>query len=100
MHKLYWKGISNGERAEVIQEVGAAIGKHGTLLNFQRFSDIDISFVVELESDRVNAFYNALHEVLSIEGDQGSNTVPGDVSILLLNITFTKGTGDLEIENS
>ena len=98
MQKLYWKGISHDDRIKAIGEITATIDKHGIILNFQRFSDIILSLVVEVEADKLNSLYDCLCKILILEGfDRNTPILPGCYT-LFLNITFSKGTGDLEIE--
>ena len=98
MHKVYWKGISNDNRIKAISEITAVVDKHGTILNFQKFSDLALSLVVELESSRLNSLHNCLAEILTIDEFNPNTSVFTGMTILFLNVTFLKGTGDLELE--
>lgn len=98
MQKIYWKGISNDERIKAIREITDIINKHGTILNFQKFSDAILSLIIEMDYNKVNSLHKSLSHILSLEGDD--HPVPDSPvgCILFLHVTFSKGTGDLEIE--
>jgi hypothetical protein len=98
MQKLYWKGISNDDRIKAISEITNRIHSHGTILNFQKFSDVILSLVVEIEAHRINSLYERLGEILTLEGNIASHSVFTGIYILFIHITFSKSTGDLEIE--
>ena len=98
MARLYWKGISNDGRIKAISEITIILSKYGTILNFQKFSDVILSLVVEVEPDKVKSLYDSLSTVLSMEGNNDLAHGASGSCFLFMNITFTRGTGDLEIE--
>jgi len=98
MQKLYWKGISRDDRIKAISEITDIICRHGTILNFQKFSDVMFSLVVEVEHDKVSSLYKCLSNIMLLEGDANGNFSFTDSCILFFNVTFSKGTGDLEFE--
>ena len=98
MNRFYWSAICNKERLISISEIGAIIDKHGIILNFQRFSDISISFIIETDDDKAINLYNSLSEKVKIK--ESANDLINITSgcIILLDVVFTNSTGDLEIE--
>ena len=98
MRKYYWTGISKDERIKSISEITTIIDRYGAILNFQRFSDISLSLVIETEECRLNDLYLSLEKVMFIEGYDHTISDSTAECIILFNITFTKGTGDMKIE--
>jgi len=98
MNKSYWSGIINGEKTEAISEICSAIDKYAIILNFQRFSDISIGLVIEIEEQRLADLFVSLNKIMSIEGYKQCASDTKASRLVLLNVTFTKGTGDLLIE--
>jgi hypothetical protein len=98
MQKHYWKGISHDDRTKAISDITSIAGRNGTILNFQRFSDIILSLVIEIEPGKIQDFYHQLMEILYLEGFDNTPSGSSDGEIVMLNITFARGTGDLEIE--
>jgi hypothetical protein len=69
MGKIYWTGICSRERNEAISAISTIINRHGCFTDFKLFSDVSLGMVIEVEE-----------------------------RIVLLNVTFTRGTGNLERE--
>lgn len=98
MKRYYWNGISKDERIKSISEITTRVDRYAAIINFQRFSDISLSLVIEIEEYKINDLYNCLQEIMFVEG---FDDIPSDSTaecIILFNITFTKGTGDMKIE--
>jgi hypothetical protein len=98
MNRIYWKGICHDERIRAISEISDIVNRYGIIVNFQKFSDVILGMVVEIESDQVDALYNSLSRILTLEGHDSANIAAKGEIILMLNVTFAKSTGDLKIE--
>ncbi len=98
MKRYYWTAISNEERIKAISEITGIVDRYATILNFQRFSDISLSLILEVEEGKLNDLLIDLKKIISIEGTETNRSDSNGECIVLLNITFTKGTGDLQIE--
>jgi len=98
MQKLYWKGISNDDRIKAISEITDIINAHGTILNFQKFSDVILGLVIETENTKVNSLKACLGKILALEGNDPQDSLFPDSYILFFHVTFSKGTGDMETE--
>ena len=98
MNKYYWAAISNDERINAINEITGIVNRFATISNFQKFSDISLNLILELEECYLNNLLNELKEILSLDSINASFPDSKTPCIVLLNITFTKGTGYLEIE--
>jgi len=98
MKRYYWSGISNDERIKAIDEITHIVNDYATILNFQRFSDISLNLVLEIEECKLNDLYASLTNILSIEDYAAKTSEKQTDCLLLINITFMKSTGDLEID--
>jgi hypothetical protein len=98
MNKYYWSGISHANRLKAIGEITDIVDKSATILNFKQFSDISLSLILEMEENRVNDLKIRLKEILLIEGSEPESQSSTHNCMVLFNITFSKGTGDLKME--
>ncbi|MBA7518082.1 hypothetical protein ES705_10148 [subsurface metagenome] len=98
MKRYIWSGISNDERIKAISETTSIVDRYATILNFQRFSDISLGLLLEIEECRLTDLQISIKNIISIEGIDTNLTNSKTDCIVHLNITFTKGIGDLEIE--
>lgn len=98
MQKFYWKGISSDDRIKAISEIATIVDKYGTILNFQKFSDITLGLVIEIECEKVLSLYKCLSDIMLLEGFDNQDSTVKEESILFLNVTFIQSTGDMEIE--
>ena len=98
MRRYYWNGISKDERIKSISEITTIVDRYAAIINFQRFSDISLSLVIEIEEYKLNELYKKLAEVMFIESVDQTSSESTAECIILLNITFTKGTGYLKYE--
>lgn len=98
MKRHYWTALSTGDRLKAIAEITRIIDRHATILNFQRFSDVSLSLVLELEADKVHALQTALKAILILEGEEVPVTTSTADCLVLLNVTFAQGKGDMEVE--
>ena len=98
MKKYYLSAISNDECNIGISEIASIVDKYATILNFKRFSDISLSLIIEIEERKLQAMLNALKTIVSIADSLSSLSESTSECFIFLNIIFTKGTGDVEIE--
>jgi len=98
MERYYWTANSFHERISAINELTRIIDHCATILNFQRFSDLSMSLTIELEERSLHALYSELSKILFIDGYKEISNSSSKEILLLINITFAKGTGDLVIE--
>ncbi len=97
MNRYYWTAICFDERNKSISKISSIIDKYAIIINFQRFSDVSIGLTIEIDEDKIRVLYAQLQNILKIEGYESPETIVKD-SYISLNIIFTKGSGDLEIE--
>jgi hypothetical protein len=98
MKRFYWNGISIDERTKAISEITILVDKYAAISNFQRFSDISLSLVLEIEECKINDLYVDLDKIMIIDGFNPNITDSTADCIILFSITFSKSTGDLTIE--
>jgi len=101
LKKQFWEGFTNIERLDAINKIQNIISNNsGCIINFNRFSDLALSLMLEVEPDKVIALYEALNNYMTVtglpEGYENEKTLR-DITIFF-NITFGKGKGDLSIE--
>lgn len=98
MKKFNWEVICHEERIKGISIVEQSINKYGFILNFKMFSDISMSMMTEIPENKINALYSDLSNLMSLSDYEAFNSVSEKEAIVFLNITFSKGTGDMRIE--
>jgi hypothetical protein len=98
MKSYFWSGISRDDRLKAIDEIAGIADRYATILNFQRFSDISLSLVLEVDECKLPELQAGLKKIMSLEGNEDVPTDSLSICTVLLNITFTKGTGDLKID--
>jgi hypothetical protein len=99
MKRFYWTAITNDERIKAIDEITSIVNRYATILNSQRFSDISLNLVLEVDKGRLNDLQNGLNRIMALDCADTDFSDSNAECVVLLSITFTKGTGDLEIEN-
>ena len=98
INRYYWSGISSEERIKALSELTEIVDHNASILQFQRFSDISIGLCLEMPECRLNELQKALAVIMSVECPQTNLAHSAEDCIVLLNITFTRGMGNLEIE--
>jgi hypothetical protein len=98
MNRYYWTGISRNNRTKAISDITEIIDRYATIHNFQRSSDISLSLLLEVKECDLDKLKQELKKIITIEGDDPDLSGPGTTCIVFFNITFTKGTGNMEIE--
>ncbi len=96
MKRYYWSGISDDDRIHAIHEITGIINRYATIINFQKFSHISLNLLLQLEGHKLNDLKANLENIMSIDETDVTES-KGDCRVLI-NITFTEGTGDLVIE--
>ncbi len=98
MKRFYWSGISNDKRIKAISEITDLVDRYATILNFQRFSDISLRLLLEVEECKIYDLQINLKNIMYIEDNATYLKDSKTNSIIHLHITFTQGTGDLNIK--
>ena len=98
MNNIFWRGYCNNERIIAINDIQKIIGDYGYITDFKQFSDISISIKIELEEQNIDKLFCALKSYMSLDDFESLNSFSNRESLVFLNLTFIKETGDLEIE--
>ena len=96
---LTWAAYSDKNRHEIIGKVKNTITSNdGCILNFNMFSDLALTLSIEIPADRINGLHNDLRAILTISDIGSTNSFQKAECLILLNLSFAKGTGDLKSE--
>lgn len=98
MNRFFLTGYYDKERIIGISDIEKSINKYGFIIDFKMFSDISISMIIEIEEFKVDALFDELTSYMKMNEFKNISTDSKKDCLLLLNVTFTKGTGDLRIE--
>lgn len=98
MQRQYWKGYCNLDRTSGITQIQDRINKYGSIDDFKFFSDISISIVVEIDSNKIEMLYTELGKILDLDKEDKTSLSVSNTTKVLLNITFTKGKGNMRNE--
>lgn len=98
MDNIFWTGHSNDERHSSISTLKKVIAKYGDIVDFKLFSDTSLTMVIEIEEYKIDNLYSELAERIGIGKYEYLNSFSRTERKVYLNITFTKGTGNLKIE--
>ena len=101
MHMLTWEAFSDEDRNETITRIKDVVSKNGGyIINFNLFSDLALSLTIEIEEDKVSDLHNAMCNILKVSDLKIKNRDKESKKerIILMNVSFIKGTGDLKTE--
>ncbi|MFZ4464596.1 MAG: hypothetical protein ACOYN5_12160 [Bacteroidales bacterium] len=98
MKRIFWTAYCYHERIAAIYEIETIINQYGVISDFKRFSDISISFIIELEDRKLDSLYIALQQYLKLNDFEKINSNSNNETVIYLNTTFIHGTGNLKIE--
>ena len=101
LNKINLQGFTSRSRNEIIEELKQTISTNGGyILNFNFYSDLAISFTIEIEEQHLMKLYRGLSQVINV-----NNSFPSHLDSdsnkdywVLLSVSFTKGTGDYRID--
>lgn len=99
--KINLQAFTSKERNKALELLKSIISRHdGHIINFQFFSDIAISFTIEILGSGIIGLYEELKQEMSVNefvmGDPSTN-LSKDCWVLL-HVSFVKGTGDKRFE--
>ena len=94
----YWHGISHKDRNPAIHELEGIVNRYGFITDYHMFSDMEISFHIEIEEKRIPGLFTDLEDLISLEGRGPVDPESEQERSILLRVTFVKSTGNLEIE--
>lgn len=98
MDNIFWTGYSNDERHSSMSTIKRVVAKYGDIVDFKLFSDISLTMAIEIEEFKIDKLYNELADNIGIDKFEYLNSISKMERTVYLNVTFTKGTGNLIIE--
>ena len=101
LKKLNWQAYTGEERNKVIEDVKQTIlNNDGCIVNFNMFSDLEISLSIEIEENRIVDLHRSFSEILKIS-DCDLTKINLDSKkewLIFMSISFSVGKGKLSIE--
>ena len=97
MSNIFWTAYSNDERHSAISKIQNVISKYGDLVDTTFYSDISLNLRIEMEERRVDELYKELSQNMRIDHFDFLNSTVKKERTVFLNVTFSKGTGNLKI---
>lgn len=97
--KLNWQVYTNDDRNEVIENIKNTISAcDGSIMNFNMFSDLAMSFSIETEEHNIIELHKDLSTILKISDfDQKRiNQNSKKEWLISMNISFGRGKGELK----
>jgi hypothetical protein len=95
---LFWSGVSNDERHTAIDNIKSVVSKYGDLVDVHLFSDISLNMKIEIEECKIDRLYTELTPIILLQHFEYVHSASKKERKIYLNITFSKGTGDLKIK--
>ena len=99
--KLSWELFSNDNRNEEIEAVKNAISNSGgCIMNFNMFSDLALTLIIEIEENKIQTMHRALSLVANILEFElyDLNIESKKEWLIFTNISFGRGKGELKQE--
>ncbi len=90
----YLTAVCNSDRYSAIPKIESIIQHYGTLLDFNLFSDISLSMLVEVPGDKVAIAISELSSILLFQEEP--NAFEEENYYLYLNVSFAAGKGDIK----
>jgi hypothetical protein len=98
MKNIFWTAYSNEERLSAITSIQHIISKYGEVVDFKLFSDISLTIVIEIEESKIDLLYHELKFKIVFDQLEYLHSISTMEKTIYLNITFSKGSGNLIIE--
>ena len=98
MNTDFWTAYSNDERHTAIDKIQSVVSKYGDIIEFKFFSDISITLIIEIIESKIGKLNDELRNVIAIDKYNHYDSTSQNERTIYLNISFTKGTGNLKIE--
>jgi hypothetical protein len=98
MKNIFCTGYCKTNRISAISEIQKIVTEFGYITDFKQFSDISSTIVIEVEERKINSLYLAIKEFMHLNDFELLNSDATIERVILMNTTFSDGTGDLRIE--
>jgi hypothetical protein len=97
-HRFYLVGYCGMDRFSGISAIEEVINHYGYIIDFKMFSDISISFYIEMKENKIDEMIEQLKKVIIMDEPKQLHAYSEAEEIILLNVSFTKGSGNMKIE--
>jgi hypothetical protein len=98
VENIFWKGISDDERHAAINKIQIVVSNYGDIVDVHFFSDISLSMKIEIEEIKIGDLYEELKQIIEVQGEDYLNSNSRRERTIFLNVSFSKGTGNLKID--
>ena len=98
MENIFWTGYSEKNRYSTIQAIQTIVSKYGDIVDFKLFSDISINITIELEEHKVDVLFHHLKDIIGMGEFEYLDSISTKERTIYLNLSFSKGSGNLIIE--
>lgn len=98
MENIYWTGYTNDERLASVSIIKEVVAHYGDIVDFKLFSDVSLTVVIEIDEFNIDKLYDELVQNIRMDKFEYLHSIAKKERTIYLNITFTKGTGNLIIE--
>lgn len=96
--KYFWNAISHMDRHTTINDIEKVVLKYGFIIDHHMFSDMEMSFTIEIQERRIKKLYSRLKKHIRLIDPDIPVSGNHKESILYLHLSFSKSKGKLEIE--
>ncbi len=98
--KLFWEAVSNEDRNTIINQIKDIVAKNSAyIINFNMFSDLALGLSIGIEASNIHELHCSLCEILTVSDLKSENSHHNEEEewLILLNVSFGKGKGDLKV---
>lgn len=93
IHRLFWKGYTTKDRNVLLEEIKEMLLPAGFITDFHFFSDLSITLEIDILGRKLPDLKTGLEKILNLEAGIPEAALSDGNLLLLLNISFVKGTG-------
>lgn len=78
--------------------IQGVVAKYGDIVDINLFSDISLTMRIEIDEFKIDRLYDELSAIMGMDKFEKLNSISKKERTVYLNISFTRGTGNLRIE--
>jgi hypothetical protein len=98
MENIFWTAYSTGDRLTELETIKQTVAGYGDIVDYHMYSDISMAVTIEIAEYKIDALYDALQQVVSMDAVAPLHSQANRERTVFLNISFAKGTGQLRVE--
>jgi hypothetical protein len=96
--KIFWNAISHEDRHVAIYNIEKTILKYGFIVDHHMFSDVEMSFTIEIKGNKIKKLYYKLRRHIRIFDPIYQASYDEQDCMLYLHLCFSKSKGKLKID--